>query len=256
MDDAYAMRFGGIGRLYGVASLDRLAQSHVCVVGIGGVGSWAAEAIARSGVGAITLVDMDDICVTNTNRQLHAMEDTVGQQKVDVMAQRLRLINPECHVSVISDFVLRDTIDTVLAHPYDMVLDAIDDLNNKCVLIAGCRERGIPVVTVGGAGGRRDPTLIRTGDLTKSTHDGLLRLVRRQLKYEHGFPDGPWDIPSVFSTEPQIFPTADGGVCRTRERASSLTLDCQSGFGTATFVTGAYGFAAAGLVIERLTVTL
>ena len=256
MDELYATRFGGIGRLYGVEPLSRLADAHVCIIGIGGVGSWAVEALARSGAGHLTLIDMDDICVTNTNRQLHTTAQSVGLQKVDVMAERARAIHPECHVEAISDFVMADTMASLITPRFDVVLDAIDDLRNKCLLIAHCRANGIDVVTVGGAGGRRDPTKVRTADLTQSTHDGLLRKVRRQLKREHGFDeDGPWDIPCVFSTEHQLFPTSDGGVCHTPERGSALTLDCHSGFGTASFVTGAYGFAASALVMARLTGT-
>lgn len=248
------MRFGGIGRLYGVAALERLSNAHVCVCGIGGVGTWVVEALVRSGVGELTLIDLDDICVTNTNRQLHALHDTVGLQKADVMAARARAINPEVIVHAVQDFIMADTIDALIDDRFDVVVDAIDDLKNKCMLIAHCHTREIKIVTVGGAGGRRDPTKIAVDDLVASRNDGLLRNVRRILRREYGFgaDDTPWGVPCVYSSEQAYFPSADGGVCRTPERGTSLTLDCNSGFGTASFVTGTFGFAAASAVMDVL----
>src|SRR5690554_2572493 len=160
MDD---LRFGGIARLYGVEALQRLQHAHVAVVGIGGVGSWAAEALARSGVGEISLFDLDDICITNTNRQAHALNDAVGQMKVDVMAQRLNMINPDCKVHAVADFVNQETLADYITEDLDFVVDCIDSVQAKAALIAWCKRRKIQIVTTGGAGGQVDPTQIRVG---------------------------------------------------------------------------------------------
>jgi tRNA A37 threonylcarbamoyladenosine dehydratase len=253
VSEDYAARFGGIGRLYGIDAMPVLAKAHVCVVGVGGVGSWTVEALARSGVGKLTLVDLDDICVNNTNRQLHTMEDTVGRQKIDVMAERARSINPEVEVEVIHDFFTSETLEEILAPGFDYLVDAIDHLGNKCLLIAACKERGIPVVVVGGAGGKQDPSMLRVDDLSQSGSDGLLRKLRRKLRKDHGFPsEQAWGIPCVFSREQAVFPSPDGGVCHTPPEGSNLKLDCASGFGTATFVTGTAGFMAAAIVVNAL----
>ena len=251
----FDIRFGGIARLYGQASLARLQAAHVCVLGIGGVGAWAAEALARSGIGVLTLVDLDDICVTNINRQLHALTDTVGRSKVEVMAERLRAINPECRVTAVPKFFNAQTAAEVLAPQFDFVLDAIDDVTNKVLLLASCRERRIPVVACGGAGGRRDGTLLRTADLANVTHDRLLGEVRRRLRKEFQFPaeGSPMNIDCVFSTEPAVYPQPDGSVCASRVVAEAGTrLNCNGGLGSATFVTGGFGFAAAGIVVRRI----
>ncbi|KEZ72887.1 thiamine biosynthesis protein ThiF, partial [Pseudomonas syringae pv. syringae FF5] len=146
-------RFAGIARLYGIEGLARLRAAHVAVVGIGGVGSWAAEAMARSGVGEISLFDMDDVCVSNSNRQLHALSTTVGQSKVEVMAERIRAINPDCIVHAVADFVTRDTMAECITPDMDFVIDCIDSVNAKAALISWCKRRKIQMVTTGGAGG-------------------------------------------------------------------------------------------------------
>ena len=250
----FDLRFGGIGRLYGTKALARFRDAHVCVVGVGGVGSWTVEALARSGVGKITLIDLDDICVSNVNRQLHALDGAVGQQKVDALAQRIGLINPGCEVVTESDFFTAKTRDRLLSSRFDCVVDAIDQPGNKCLLIEGCRERDIPVVTVGGAGGKRDPTQIVTDDLTRATHDSLLKRVRKMLRQDFAFPRGDkrWGVPCVYSPEPAVFPGSDGEVCETPSGDTSLRLDCASGFGAATFVTGTFGFVAAGVALNQL----
>jgi tRNA A37 threonylcarbamoyladenosine dehydratase len=252
----YEARFGGIKRLFGVDGQERLARAHVCVVGIGGVGSWAVEALARTGVGALTLVDLDEVCISNVNRQLHAVTGQFGRPKVEVIAARVELINPNCKVNALHSLYTAKTSDEILATKFDVVLDAIDQTAMKALLIARCCEKQIPVVTTGGAGGRRDPTALRVADLAQSTHDGLLSATRKILRDEYGFPREPkkkFGVPCVFSPEPQVFPAADGSVCAEREEGSSLRLDCRSGYGTATFVTGAFGFAAAAEVVKVLT---
>ena len=251
----YEIRFGGVARLYGIEGLKRLQQAHVCVVGLGGVGSWAAEALARSGVGKLFLVDQDEVCVSNINRQLPALTGTVGRPKTDVIAERVKAIAPKCRVLSIQEFFTAQTVETILASAYDYVVDAIDGVTNKALLIASCKARGLPVVTAGGAGGRRDPTTIRVADLAESNHDRLLQQVRRKLRDEHGFSRDPkvkFGVTCVFSPEPQMFPHDDGTVCAEREAGSDTKLDCNSGFGTAAFVTGAFGLAAASVAVSHL----
>ena len=174
--DSYAKRFGGIGRLYGKEGLDLIRRAHVCVVGLGGVGSWAVEALARP-AGALTLVDLDDVCISNVNRQLHALDGELGRPKVEVMARRVRAINPDCVVHPMQAFFLKSNADEILQTRFDYVLDAFDSPSRKCVLIALCRERGIPVITSGAAAGRRDPTAVEVIDLAYSSHDRLLQEV-------------------------------------------------------------------------------
>lgn len=255
LSDDYVARFGGLGRLFGAAALPRLHAAHVAVVGVGGVGSWVVEALARSGVGALTLVDLDDVCVTNTNRQLHAVAGSVGRPKVAAMAERVRAINPACRVTERAEFFTAQSADRLLAERCDWLVDAIDGMSNKALLLASCVERGQPVLTVGGAGGRRDATRIRVGDLGESQGDELLRQVRKKLRRDHGFARGEgntYGIPCVYSNEKPVFPWADGSCSTEPEPGSSLKLDCASGFGTGGFVTGAFGFAAAGEVVRRI----
>lgn len=254
MSWSYKRRFSGVGRLLGTAGLERLRQSHVCVIGLGGVGSWVVEALARSGIGALTLVDLDDVCISNVNRQLHALDGELGRPKVEVMARRVKLINPECAVHPVHSFFLKSNADEILSVTFDHVVDAIDRPSLKCLLIARCRERQIPVITAGGAGGRRDPTAIQTADLAFSSHDALLQEVRRGLRKEYGFPRGnePFGVECVFSREAPVFPAGDGTVCNERPASPDLRLDCRSGFGTASFVTGAFGLVAASRVVRHL----
>ena len=252
----FETRFGGIARLYGKDGLQKLRAAHVCVVGIGGVGAWASEALARSGVGALTLVDLDEVCVTNINRQLHALTETVSRAKVEVMADRIRAINPVCRVTAEQKFFNAQTSTELFAPKFDFVLDAIDDVTNKVLLLVRCRENHFPVVACGGAGGRRELTSVRLGDLSKASHDKLLSEVRRKLRQEHGYPAGQsaMDVPCVYSVERTIFPQPDGSVCEMRSAAADgARLNCNGGLGSATFVTGAFGFAAAGFIVRKIT---
>jgi tRNA threonylcarbamoyladenosine dehydratase len=252
----YGKRFSGVSRLYGKAGLECLRRSHVCVVGIGGVGSWAVEALARSGVGELTLVDMDDVCISNVNRQLPALNGTFGRPKVDAMAERVRSINPDCAVHPVQSFFLRSNADEILSGPFDFVLDAIDTLGLKILLISMCRERNLPIVVTGGAAGRRDPTQIQVSDLAFSSHCNLLQEVRRGLRRHHWFPRGTqaFGVECVFSRESPVFPQEDGTVCATRPDTPDLRLDCNSGLGTASFVTGAFGLTAASRVVAGLCI--
>lgn len=255
MASDYGDRFGGIARLYGVAGAERLRRAHVAVVGIGGVGSWVVEGLARSGIGRLTLIDLDEVCVTNVNRQLPALDGEIGRPKVEVMADRARRINPECDARALMQYFTAESAASILAEGFDTVVDAIDQVGNKCLLLAECKKRGLFVATTGGAGGRRDPSQVKLADLAFTTHDPLLQEVRKVLRREHGFPDGKADsfgIPCVYSPEPRKFPQADGTVCETPEAGSELRLDCRSGYGTASFVTGAFGLMAASVVVSHL----
>jgi len=248
-------RFGGILRLYGADAQERLRRGHACVVGIGGVGSWAVEALARSGIGKLTLVDLDDVCISNVNRQIHAVTGSFGKPKVEAMAERVRLINPDCDVRCEQIFFTAKTAEQLLAPRFDAVLDAIDSREMKALLIALCRAKNIPIVTTGGAGGRRDPTALRVADLAQATHCGLLVNIRRLLRSEHNFPRDPkqpFGVDCVFSPEPQVYPAGDGTVCDERPQGERLRLDCRTGYGTASFVTGAFGFAAAAQIVKRI----
>src|SRR4051812_24419635 len=161
----YDARFSGLARLYSVEGLARLRKSHVCVIGVGGVGSWVVEALARSGIGQLTLIDLDEVCVSNVNRQLHALDGEFGKAKVNVMAQRLRAINPECSVHARVEFFLETNAEALLKPTYDYVVDAIDAISKKALLIAACRAKQIRILTIGAAGGRTNPAAIKIDDL-------------------------------------------------------------------------------------------
>lgn len=254
-------RFDGIARLYGQAALEAFAAARVAVVGIGGVGTWAAECLARSGIGHLTLVDLDEICVTNVNRQIHALDGQIGMQKAEAMAGRVRAIHPRCDVRGVAAFFNERNAEAILGPGFDAVVDAIDTVRHKALLVAECHTRGTPVVTCGAAGGRRDPTRIRTADLSVSGGDPLMHALRRKLRREHGFSNVPagskpqvLGIDAVFSDEPPVFPDGAGGVSceRSGTPASGPMLGCDAGYGSAAHVTGCFGMIAAGVVLERL----
>lgn len=253
----YEHRFGGLYRLYGEQAMAALRQAHVLIVGVGGVGSWAGEALARSGIGHLTLVDWDDICFSNTNRQIHAMSGTAGRAKVDILAERIHLINPECAVTPIREFYTDQNADQLITGQLSYVVDAIDRKNAKIHLITHCRQLGVPVIVSGGAGGRVDPTQVRTTDLRDSYNDPLLAQIRKQLRRNLGMRgrhEKKFRIPCVFSAEEIRYPHPDGGICFGKPEAGSgpKQLDCQFGFGSATFVTGSFGFSMAARVINDL----
>lgn len=256
LSPSYLERFAGIGRLYGQAALVQLAQAHFVVVGVGGVGSWVAESLARSGVGELTLVDLDEVCVTNSNRQLHALTSTVGQPKVAVLAARLQQINPELVVHSREEFVALDTVAECIPENADVVIDAIDAANIKAAMIARCKRRKQLILTVGSAGGKRDPRQITTRDLSKTTTDPLLAKTRNFLRRLHGFSRNPksnFSVEATYSTEQMAYPTAEGEVCASKDGlAGGVKLDCSGGFGAATMVTGTFGFVVAARAIEKL----
>ncbi len=254
--EAYAQRFGGTARLYGQQALGVFSRAHVCVIGIGGVGSWAAEALARTGIGAITLIDMDDVCVTNTNRQIHALSEQVGQPKTEVMAARIASINPECVVTCVDDFISADNVANLLDRSFDYVIDAIDSVRPKAALLSYCRRYKIPVVTVGGAGGQIDPTRIAVADLAKTIQDPLAAKLRERLKHDFQVvknSKGKLGIDCVYSTEHLVYPQPDGSVCPSPSTAvGPKRMDCASGFGAATMVTASFGFIAVSHALKKM----
>jgi tRNA threonylcarbamoyladenosine dehydratase len=257
--DSASERFGGIARLYGQTALEQFLTTRAAVIGVGGVGSWAVESLARSGIGSITLVDLDEICISNVNRQLHAMDGQFGRQKTEAMAERARAIHPAAEITVVSRFFNEGTAAEILDAGFDAVIDAIDSTRHKALLLACCRERGIFTVTCGGAGGRRDPTRIRVADLAYSGKDPLLHQLRRSLRHDHGFPKTPMGgkpeplgIDAVFSDEPQVYLQCDGGVSEERPDTFGRRLGCAEGLGSVTHVTAAFGMIAAGRVLERI----
>ncbi len=256
--DDRSARFGGIARLYGAAALACLGEAHVAVIGVGGVGSWTVEALARSGIGRLTLIDLDDVCVTNVNRQLPALDSTVGRPKIDVLAERVRQINPACAVEACAEFFTAASADRLLDPGFDYVVDAVDRMSIKALIVAGCQARGFPVVTCGSAGGRRDPGRVRVDDLGRAGHDELLRQMRRRLRRAHGYPRGEnqhFGVPAVFSPEPPVVLKADGTCAPGRpDEAAGVRLDCSGGYGAASFVTGVFGFLAAAVVVGHLAV--
>ena len=251
----FSVRFSSIGRLYGVEALARFRKAHVCVVGLGGVGSWVVEALARSGIGQLSLIDMDEVCLSNVNRQVQALSTTVGQTKGMVLKERVSLIAPECTVMVKDTFYTEQTSEVLLSDSFACLVDAIDSVEHKCHLIATAKEKQIPFVTCGGGGGKTDPTRIKVQDLSRTINDPLLNQVRKKLRREYGFPKfekAKFHIPCVFSDEAPKCPHSDGSVQCVREKGSDYRLNCDYGFGSSTMLTGSLGFAMASTVLEQL----
>lgn len=258
----FERRFGGIARLYGAPALERFRGAHVCVVGVGGVGSWIVEALARSAIGQLTLIDLDNVAESNINRQLQALTSTVGQAKIFALAERIAQINPYCVVHQVEDFVTPDNLDDMLGNgKFDYVVDAIDSVKAKAAMIAHCRRHDIPLVIIGSAGGQTDPTQIAVRDLGRTEQEPLLKKVRRLLRSQYGFPKGEktrFHVDAVFSMEPLKYPAAAGGegeACAVDPGAvdpGGITgLNC-AGFGSAMVVTATFGMVAAGHVLRQL----
>ena len=245
-------RFHGIGRLFGNDKLTRLQDARIMVVGLGGVGSWTAEALARTGVGHIHLVDLDDICVSNINRQLHALNSTVGKLKVEVMEARFREINPALEVTIEHSYLTHKNIEALLTWLPDVIIDCTDDVDNKCLMARIAREKGLKLVTIGASGGRTDPTQVEVGDMCKTSNDKLLFKVRKILRQNHGFPrenKGNFGIRAVHTPERAVYTTVDG--CLTNEPKDIREgLDCAGGYGSASFVTGTFGLFAAAEAVK------
>lgn len=253
-------RFGGIARLYGEAALQRFQTARVCVIGIGGVGSWAVEALARSGIGRLTLVDLDHVAESNINRQLHATDATLGQAKIGAMAERIRSYNPLCEVTEIDDFAEPDNLDAILGQGYDYIIDAIDGMRAKVAITVWCKEHGVPLVVAGAAGGQSDPSRIKVSDLSRTEQDPLLARMRKKLRKEHRFPRDPrrkFLIEAVYSDEPLLFPEAS---CEVGEGAGDTPsapagLNC-AGFGSSICVTATFGMVLASRVLLGLSASV
>jgi len=248
-------KFGGLSRVYGEDNLQNIRNSHVCVVGIGGVGSWASEALARSGVGRLTLVDGDSISRSNTNRQVHTLASTIDQGKADVMRKRINDINADCKVSVVSRYVDVENMRSIIDNGYDGVIDAIDNIKDKAAMIYCCKRNKIPVVTTGGAGGLLDPTLIEIKDLSRTWNDPLAASVRLCLRQQHNFSRNlkrSFGVPCVYSTEQQRYPDKDGKPGFRKPGVAGLSLDCNYGYGSTVVVTASFGFAAAAKMIDLI----
>lgn len=252
MSADFDRRFGGIGRLHGTATLERYRAAHICVVGIGGVGSWTAEALARSGVGRLTLIDLDHVAESNMNRQAHAVEENLGMAKVTAMAERIHAINPDCVVSEVEDFVTPENADALLGNGFAVVVDAIDQVRAKVAMIAGCRRRQQPIVVAGGAGGKSDPCRIRIDDLSRTEQDPLLAKVRAQLRRDHGFSRDTkkrFGVAAVYSTEPVQPPVA--AACDLPATGAHGGLNC-AGFGSSMCITASFGLFAASAALKLL----
>lgn len=236
-DDDYSRRFTGVERVYGAEALAYYQRAHVVVVGAGGVGSWAIEALARNAIGRLTLIDMDVLVASNVNRQLPALTDTFGRNKIDVLAERARAINPRIEIQLQDTFLDPDNIAQLLADTPDLVLDCTDDVQAKIALILWCRRRRIPLIVSGAAGGKRDPSQLRIEDLARTERDPLLAKIRKRLRHEFGFPDKlreKFGITCIYSNEAVTRP--EGASC-------DANLNC-SGYGSAVAVTASMGLMA------------
>lgn len=254
-------RWDRLIRLVGNAGIRRLLNSHVTIIGLGGVGSYAAEALARSAVGRLTLVDFDDVCLTNVNRQLQAFPATVGQSKAQLLAERVRAIHPEAWVDPVQAFYDASTSDALLTPRPDFVIDAIDNVTSKVLLLETCLKRNIPVISITGAGARMDPTQIRVDDLSRTKVDPLARVLRKELARRGFAAEGDMGLPVVFSEEevraPEVpeWDVDKGFQCICPHRADSPHA-CEKRrviYGTATFMTAAFAMAAVSVVVRRLT---
>jgi len=251
----YYQRFSGIARLYGEQALGLLATSHFAVIGLGGVGTWAAEALARSGVGELTLIELDDVCVTNTNRQIHALTSHIGQPKNQVTTQRMLEINPALKVHSVEDFIDKNNISVLIGPQHDVVIDATDSAHIKAALAAYCSARKIRLVVCGSSGGKRDPQQVTVADLGHTQSDPMLAKIRTQLYRHYHFSrdkNRKFRVDAVYSTEQMIYPKPDGTVCMNKQvLQNGIKLDCAGGFGSTVMVTGVFGFLAASRGIER-----
>lgn len=251
----YLQRFGGIGRLYGTQALSALFNAHFAVIGLGGVGTWVAEALARSGVGCLTLIEMDDVCVTNTNRQSHALASTIGKQKLDVIAARLKDINPLIKLHLVDDFLETTNMREYIGTQHHVVIDAMDAAHIKAGLVAYCSALKVRLVTVGSSGGKRDPQRIKVDDLGRTQSDPMLAKIRTQLYRHYKFSrdaNRKFRVDAVYSDEQMVYPKPDGSVCMDKQfLQEGVKLDCTGGFGSSVMVTGTFGFLAATRAIER-----
>ncbi|MFN3785362.1 MAG: ThiF family adenylyltransferase [Thiothrix sp.] len=232
-------------RIYGEAAFARFTTAHVCVIGVGGVGSWAVEALARSGIGTLTLIDLDNVAESNINRQLPALSSTLGRAKVDVLKERCLDINPNCQVHSVEDYVEQTNLSSLIRQEFDYVLDCTDNFRVKAALAAHCRRHKIRLIMLGGAGGQQDPTKIRLSDLSRTLQDRLLARVRKELRQHYGFSQNPkrrFNIPAVWSEEAVILP----------DNAPACDLSCAGGIGSVMTVTASFALIAVSHVLKKL----
>jgi tRNA A37 threonylcarbamoyladenosine dehydratase len=244
--DQVRARFDSIERFYGVGMLEKLSNIHIGVIGIGGVGSWTVEALARTGVGKLTLVDLDDICVSNTNRQVHAIEENFGELKVSAMKKRVAQINPKCEVTILPEFYQPSFSKELFKNKFDVIIDAFDSVEMKCHLISECLKNDIKIISVGAAGGKNRVQDIRTDWLENSFNDSLLQATRKKLrkKYEFALKPSPWGVYCVYSKQ-----KAKAAI-HFKNSSHPGGINCQNGWGSLCFLTGSLGFAAAQLAID------
>lgn len=249
-------RFAGIEKLYGQHGYEKIIHSHICIIGIGGVGSWVAESLARSHVNELTMIDLDHVAESNINRQIHALSETLGQSKIDAMASRIYHINPKCTVHKVDDHLSIENIPSLIRSDFSYVVDCIDNFKVKAALIAYCRRNKIKLITIGGAGGRVDPTRIKLADLSRAEGDALLAKTRKQLRTHYNFPRNlkrRFDISCVYSNETLRYPTSDNQIS-TKKADCSVTagLNCANGFGSLSAVTGTFGMIASAHVLNKI----
>jgi len=255
LDESYYFKFGGVVRALGKSHLENISKMHFCIIGIGGVGSWTAESLARTGLGKLTLIDFDDICQSNINRQIHATLETVGKMKTTEMKKRLLTINPKMEVLEIQDRYSEETHTQLINQDFDVIIDCMDALSAKCFLIHDCYKKGKKLVTVGGSAGKMNPTFIKIGDLSQTSGDRLLHKVRKKLRMHYGFPRDlkkKWGIATIYSDELPVFPLENGEVTKSPEARPQKPIDCADGMGSLSFVTGCFGFYAAYQALQAV----
>jgi len=256
MSDTYQQRFSGLQRLYGNNAFEVIPDIHIAVIGLGGVGSWAVESLARSGIGKLTLIDFDDIAESNINRQLQALTSTIGQKKAQVLQQRAIQINPDIQCNIIDDYINQENHREFLSldHHYDYVIDAIDSIQFKALIIYTCKRNKTPIVMTGGAGGVVDPTSIRVNDLSKTYNDALASKVRKRLRTDFSFPRNlkrRFGVECVYSIDQKAFPKKDGSVSFEKPGVHGVHLDCEFGYGAVSFVTATFGMIAASRAVNN-----
>jgi tRNA A37 threonylcarbamoyladenosine dehydratase len=259
LSEEYQQRFSGLSRIYGIEALEQLNNARFCIVGVGGVGSWAAEAAVRSGIGNITIIDHDDIELSNTNRQIHTTQNSIGKSKVHTLADRIKSINPECQCHAIDDLVTRANLDHFNFPQFDYVIDAIDHVQAKMSLVHYLRRHKIKLVVTGGAGGLTDPSMIEVNDLTRTFNDPLLAMLRSKLRHQLDYSRNPkrrYGIDCVFSTQQPLYPSENGSVSYAKSGiGNQTTLDCATGLGSFVGVTACFGMTAVALAIKKYLAT-
>lgn len=249
-------RFAGVVRVYGRIAVDIFKAANICIIGLGGVGSWAVEALARSAIGQFTLIDLDNIAASNINRQIHALDKTIGMPKTTALFERVKSINPNCRITEIEDFINLENIRQLISADFSYVIDCTDDFRVKAALCAYCRRQKIKLLVTGGAGGQINPGKIIFADLSRSENDPLLAQTRRLLRQKYGFPRNlkrRFDIPCVFSLEQAVYPASDGQTTFDKSQSTSTTgLNCAQGLGSAVTVTASFGMFAAAHVLNKL----